>query len=349
LEGSAASASHGRTRHDRSDYITLKSSSDLDLPPFGNRNTRGVVDIEAISQPKKPLSHRRKMPRNGRIVLSEHRLLLRDRFVSGCSIGGCPLASWNIFKLIHSDHREDEEKIDCVMSLKPGPEMEAEYLKTDAKCLYHHWVHTREMKCDSRRCYRRSDEIPPNTHLHRLAQYKERVQCEHPLHSSMPYASMILPPDQDPWVHSFFAVSHIGRVGKRSKDVQERARMYLAELQSVPPAAKVHCSFCHALITVCEEATLQGIQTFGEPSPYIVEQFRRLEMQFPAFVALFILDTWDVDWSGIYNRQFQNASLGQLKKKRKQDVGSAADSADDFDDGSGSDSEQEQKRSKISK
>ncbi len=182
--------------------------------------------------------------------------------------------------LLQYDHREDEEKTDCVSSLF-GSAREAEVQKTDCKCAWHHFMHTRVQMG-----YTPDGKYCTNTGLKlQLRKRKEKTGCQHPLHKGMPYSSLVPSSCDDPLVYGFLDVSHV-RLGRTASKTHGEAQL-LADLDS--GAAVIHCKFCHFLYTVCENA----MKFSSAKSQYY---FSVLLRKLPAFVQHFDESTAGFDW-----------------------------------------------------
>jgi hypothetical protein len=78
---------------------------------------------------------------------------------------------------------------------------------------------------------------------------------------------------------------------------------WMADLQSNPPRAYVHCAFCHIVWTLCEESKLShpGV-------PYTSDQMNKLSVvlgkdRYDAWMRHFGSLTKDVDWLGVRVRK----------------------------------------------
>jgi hypothetical protein len=109
---------------------------------------------------------------------------MERRSLPGCSVPGCLLAVCEFTTLLESDHRDDTEKCGNIANLHGFARVE-EMKKTDPKCMWHHFEHTRVQRGDVP-----SSDLPDGFRKD-LAQYKERVGCEHPNHNAMPYAGLV--------------------------------------------------------------------------------------------------------------------------------------------------------------
>lgn len=233
--------------------------------------------------------------------------------IRGCSEPGCPLAHpaqhasfTPLLCLFEHDHIDPEEKVDCVTKLT-GQLRQDELLKTRVLCLWHHHLRTREQLGHGQ---------IQNPVIHPLAAYKAEVQCQHPCHASMAHASVVVDL-QSPSALAFLEVSHVnlGSTVQRTSSGTMKAGLMLQHLQSVPPTAVVHCSFCHALYTLCERATLRT-------APLVVHQLGQLRLQYPAFVQHFEQMTAGFDWDAERVRQsdlLRRAALRRKKRKREID------------------------------
>jgi hypothetical protein len=206
--------------------------------------------------------------------ISAERLNYRLHRVKGCSVENCPLGVCSILKLIHSDHVDAETKVGLVTQMK-GLERDEEMEKTVPKCRWHHFLHTREQRNDQPfPAYLRS--LSASENVKALIGWKNEVGCQHPLHSEMPYASLVPSAKTDPLVKGFLEISHVvpgtrlDCIPKKSANCAAYAKYALMDLNAEPPRAYVHCSFCHGLYTLCEEAMLYG------DSPYTKDQFSKL-------------------------------------------------------------------------
>ncbi len=204
----------------------------------------------------------------------------------GCVEPGCVLSSTgesSFLMLLQHDHRDEEEKIDQVTVLS-GVARVLEVAKTDCKCLWHHFVHTRQQRKSAPVCERKGA-------MQMLSRRKEEVGCQHPLHGSMIYSSLVPSATDDPLMYGFLDVSHVIR-GKTSR--QPGDRQLLADLDS--GTAVVQCKFCHWLYTVCENAKL----FFSATSQH---HFAVLLRSVPSFVQHFEQTTAGFDWDSYREEQ----------------------------------------------
>ena len=220
----------------------------------------------------------------------------------GCIVDGCPLAVDRVevvlLGLIESDHRDQSMKISEVSRMHHSLR-QAEVEKTDALCIWHHFVKTRKQS---------NHTDAPNRH-HRLARklaaLKIRHGCQHPCHSMMPYSSLVPDGDIDPLVAGFLDVSHL----KRGK-LQKGYASSLADLEE--GRAEVHCKFCHRMFTSCERAKLTD-------APFAQHQFGSLLKLVPSFVQHFDQVTASFDWAAERARISAKVSLSQRGRKRKRE------------------------------
>lgn len=235
-------------------------------------------------------------------------LQFRLQHSTGCVVDNCPLRSDAPLCLLEQDHRDPRDKVDQIARLKGGARLN-EVGKTDCKCLWHHFLHTREDRnfqpVDSQRCLQMRD----------LGRLKETAGCQHPCHSGMPYASLVPPATDDPRMYAFLEVAHhrVGTHGGRSKTHSIRVRRYMEDLGA--GIASIYCAFCHAIYTVCEKAKMCR-------SPMIQFQFKQIEQMFPAMVEFFHHQTHGVNWVAEREKICNKISLGMIQarsRKRKRE------------------------------
>ncbi len=229
---------------------------------------------------------------------------------TGCIIAGCALGPSLSFvhqSLLQFDHRDGESKVGCVSSLK-GEARAKEILKTDCKCLWHHFEHTRRQLG-----YRPVMEM--KLQLRTLGLMKESAGCQHPCHSQMPYVSLVPNAADDPLMYGFLDVSHINRGGNHRK---KGGSQHVAHL--ISSLAVVHCKFCHELYTDCEKAKLHD-------TPLVQHKFEIILKTVPSFVHHFEVATAGFDRTTERARisAKQSASL----RKRKRDTHAAEINATD--------------------
>jgi len=246
---------------------------------------------------------------------SQDTLEFRLQHAKGCSVEGCPLAPPKDgeplvpLRLLEHDHVDQATKVAKVTTLK-GNARAAELEKTQCMCMWHHFLRTREQRghrpvLDPSAIQRRTKEALA------VAMWKERVHCEHPLHGSMPYASLVPSASDDPLMYGFLHASHVMRGGLHNTNFKRRSDTVLSDLAS--GAAVVHCKFCHALWTLAEDAQLAD-------TPLTQHQYGLLP---PAFVEHFKEKTAGFDWEAERIRICARTSNGLLaanrRKKRKRE------------------------------
>jgi hypothetical protein len=226
---------------------------------------------------------------------------------SGCSIQGCPLNGSRLHKLLHDDHVRREDKSGCTSQLI-GTALLEELPKVERVCRWHHFERTREQLR-----WRSIDEIEESHPAHastQLRQMKQSSGCVFPIHSLMPYASLIPNSCDDRRRYGFMEVSHTDRraVGGRSFTAM------LRDLNSAPPRAAVLCSFCHGLWTLCEQASIQAAR--GRCSPFTVAQMDELRSTDAGrkFLQAFKERTQSVDWVQIAKHESDAMSRGQKRR-----------------------------------
>jgi len=247
---------------------------------------------------------------------SQDALEFRLQHAKGCSIEGCPLAPPAggeppvLLGLLEHDHIDRSTKVAKVTELK-GDARIAELQKTQCLCMWHHFLRTREqlgiLPIEERK------KKPTDRYAIALATRKERVHCEHPMHGSMPYASLVPSASDDPLVYGFLHASHVLRGGLHNTHFNRRSEAILSDLAS--GAVVIHCKFCHALWTLAEDAQLAD-------TPLTQHQYRLLPS---AFVEHFKEKTAGFDWKAERVRICARISDGQKamhmerKKKRKRE------------------------------
>lgn len=227
-------------------------------------------------------------------------LNFRIQHTAGCSIAGCVFAPSPFdtpvqLLLFEYDHREEEQKVAYVTSLS-GEVRSEELTKTDCKCLWHHFIHTRDQSG-----HQPAQERNENAKRD-LAAWKERTGCQHPCHSNMAHAELVPAASDDPLMCGFLEVSHVTR------GVQWSSASKLNDLKL--GQAVVHCKFCHRLYTLCEDAQMYD-------TPFTQDQYFLLLKYHPAFVQHFLEVTAGFDWKAELLRIKQQRSMGHRKKKLK--------------------------------
>lgn len=236
-------------------------------------------------------------------------LQFRLRYARGCSVAGCPLGpivggdtpnSQPLLCILEHDHRNPEEKVDGVMMLS-GSAREQEVAKTDCKCLWHHAIHTREhtgvQAASEPRSTRTHDTIE-------LRHRRDRTRCEHPLHDSMSYASLVPTSAVDPLVFSFMTVTQISC---RRIDTNSSSRLTELELGQ----ARIFCRFCHAIHRMCgrwKTSNIKGVTS---------HDYELLLRTTPAFIQCFDDMTSDVDWTAQAQATKKKMSDAAKSRKRK--------------------------------
>lgn len=232
-------------------------------------------------------------------------LTFRRNTAKGCTVKGCVLApadSDPLLCLLEHDHVDPDQKTSDLARLH-GEERLAEAEKTQVKCLWHHFIHTREHRGDKPIPQKKKGWSPI------LALVKVRTGCEHPLHASMPYASLVPSYKDDPLLAGFMEVSHIDCRESLDSSVRNGARNVALLEHLASEKAVVHCSFCHRLYTMCEHASMSN--TSGCQYQYAV-----LLRRFPAFVQHFDEVTSAVDWEEERRQRSSNMSEAQQKSKK---------------------------------
>lgn len=222
-----------------------------------------------------------------RYTLNGSRELLdfKRKHVLGCTVDGCvmgPGLMEPIMCLFQHDHVVRETKKHSVTCLR-GAAREKELKKTQVLCVWHHWLKTHHERNEYHAAVRRH-------HPHReLGLYKMRVGCQHPLHASMPYASMVPSAEQERSVVGFLHVSHLTltTTNQERLEIGDPHSLKLADLKT--GAAAVHCDFCHKLYTLCEQSKQMD-------APYTKHEFAKLVRRYPAFVQHFDETTAGHDW-----------------------------------------------------
>lgn len=235
--------------------------------------------------------------------LSKARLVFRLANAKGCSVEGCPLApiegDQQILELLEHDHIDETTKRACVSTLASSSR-EEELAKTRCVCLWHHWLHTREQVGD-----RPIAEKKQNSRLRvALLLWKEMMHCEHPCHDSMPYASLVPQAEEDPLIKGFLEVSHVLRGRLHETSVKDKD--HLKDL--LDGKAVIHCKFCHALWSLCEDSKLHS-------TPRTTHEMQVLQARHPEVVKHFEEKTAGFDWVAEKARILQQAIDGKKRKK----------------------------------
>lgn len=237
-------------------------------------------------------------------------LNFKKTHATGCSVEGCALqpSANPMISLMDHDHRDPSTKVDNVTRMT-GEERAAEVAKTDCTCLWHHFLHTREQK--GYQPIGKSRILKPMHQV--LLEWKEYTGCEHPLHASMPYATLVPSAAEDPLMYGFLQISHVERPFRACYKKVERNDQ-LRDLKS--GAAVVHCYFCHRLYTMCERSKLTG-------GLHSASEYATLLRQSPAFIQHFEESTTNVDWVAMRAKTHENMSKAaterNLARKRKRD------------------------------
>lgn len=236
-------------------------------------------------------------------------LAFRLTHSSGCIAEDCVFREGGPLCFLQHDHRDRNDKYDMVTSsrLTGNPTARlAEVKKTDCKCLWHHYLRTREQ------LRFRVEVASFDSHAERdLARLKAVTGCQHPHHHTMPYASMIPSLEVDPGRGSFFQVAHKLR-GKPPQRLRGgvRARQHLADLMA--SKAWLFCAFCHATYTVCERSKMSQ-------TPLLQFQYKQISEKFPQMVAFFDEQTHGFDWEAEKQRLHQRMSNAMKNRKRKRE------------------------------
>jgi hypothetical protein len=256
---------------------------------------------------------------------SQDRLEFRREHAKGCSVEGCPLAppeegeSPVILSLLEHLHVDPKSKVDSVTKLTGEARME-ELEKTQCLCLWHAFVRIRES-----RGFRPFGCGAAPGDQRQLTMQKESAHCEHPHHAAMPYASLVPRPDDDPLVHGFLDVSHVLRGGDhRHASGEDRVAQYFDDIAS--GAAVIHCTFCHALWTLAENAHLSD-------TPFVQQQYRLLPV---AFVEHFKQKTAGFDWDAERARLgalISKANTGKKKPRKQKRKREDEEAEEDMEDG----------------
>jgi hypothetical protein len=273
--------------------------------------------------------------RNQQIAMSRYQT--RRALVQGCSIPGCVLNSCSLLSLIDDDHRDGVEKIASTSQI-PLHLLEEEMKKTDPKCKWHHFLHTRKMLR-----FKTAEETTGDQKL--LMTLKNTGGCSHPCHSRAPYKTLVPNAEADPLVTGFLHVSHVNPLDKKGKTY----KLWLWQLEA--GLAAVHCHFCHSMWTVCEWQAVEDTKPEEERSPRVAAEFQEL-LRLPdglgeAFLAHFREKTSEVDWNAVRASRSANRSTAAKRRstphadeplsKRQCSV----DSEDDDADAEGEDNESE--------
>jgi hypothetical protein len=252
---------------------------------------------------------------------SRKRLNAKLERTTGCSVDGCPMETTPMICLIDDDHRDGVEKQGLVSAMV-GEAAQLEALKTDPKCKWHHFQHTRDqVKGTKKVIHRATSELPIGSSIRALSEYKDTSGCQHPLHSKMPYGSLLPSAKDDTRIRGFLEVSHFIRgVNPRSTDTEARCALHLQHLQE--GKATVLCSFCHCLFTMLEDHSIELLKPAKEDrAPMTVHHFHALEA-LPAglgiqFITEFQKMTRGVDWKSISQKERQNQSVAAKNRQKR--------------------------------
>lgn len=213
----------------------------------------------------------------------------------GCVIGSTPETTFACF--LDFDHVDPSTKVERLAVLK-GATREAELPKTVVRCLWHHFLHTRDDRRYAPVSERRGFAAPA------LGTLKEKRGCQHPLHSTMPYAAMIPSADRDLLVVGFFGVTRLRLVHKSGRTVSYHGNLLNAiEAEE----AVIHCNFCHKLYRLCGNAQIHETSTTRQ-------QFLHLKKYHPAFVEHFEKQTAGYNWEAEKKYRQKRISSGRLHK-----------------------------------
>lgn len=279
-----------------------EGTASVHIARFVDRGCRRAYATREDAIAAKKETKRESVHRKSQAILE-----FRMEHAKGCSVEGCPLAPPAegeppvILSLLEHDHIDRETKVGMVTALN-GEARVRELAKTRCVCLWHHFLHTRKQKGYVPAGQRTGTGAAPDAK--ELASWKERVHCQHPLHGSMPYASLVPSVKDDPIMLGFLEVSHVFRGGAHNRDRANEAKRNMDELRS--GAAVVHCSFCHALWTLAESAHMAD-------TPFAQHQYRLLA---PAFVEHFKEKTAGFDWKAERLRINRRLSEGKIAKGR---------------------------------
>lgn len=220
--------------------------------------------------------------------ISEETLAYRLKYSSSCSVEGCPLSKPWLLCLVWHDHTPTKT---ATTAWRRASDREALLGETKCVCLWHHYMNMR-----GRRNFK-----PAVTELSLL---KEVTGCQHPLHSKMPFASLVPSAEDDPLMYGFLQVSH--RIRKCGP--QHTPPVLLDQLKCGDAA--VHCSFCHAIWSLCENYSLYST------APLTAHEATVLAKDMPEFVANFKYHTAGVDWASM-REATQNKKRESFKRKRE--------------------------------
>lgn len=265
----------------------------------GGHRLYGTPEERAATQ--KATALRRRHIQNQ--YVSEDRLKFRLEHSKGCSVPDCVLGPVDgvepLISLIHHSHLGGMDHGKMHVSTLPPSKKVAALEKTTCLCRWHQFQKNKG-----------AAETDPGI----VGSWKEITECEHLLHESMPYAKMITSTNEDPSVRGFFDVSHVvlGQAGNKRLGPDEREKRYIADLLS--GAAVVHCKFCHALWTLCEDSMLYD-------TPLTNHQKTLLATRHPEFVADFEDKTRGFDWKAEKMRLDEVMAEGKLKAKEKKRKG----------------------------
>ena len=244
-------------------------------------------------------------------LTSQDTLDFRLRAARGCCEHGCPLGPPKDgenavpLSLLEHDHVDPATKTTLVTWLT-GAAREDELKKTVCRCLWHHFVRTREQLNHRSVEERALTQRVENT---KVAEWKEYTHCQHPHHSQMPYASLVPSAHEDPLMVGFLNVSplHLQPVPFRERSTGEK-RLELLETGT----ALVFCKFCRALYRQCERSKLAA-------TPFALHQMPLLKRVSPEFVDHFEKATAGFDWAAEHRRLSDRMVKGNNKRYGKED------------------------------
>lgn len=227
-----------------------------------------------------------------------------------CTTPNCPVVGMPLLCVFDKHHPDPSLKTKNVAALK-GKRLLAEIPVTVNTCVWHHFEVTR----DQRNMKPANEARQPEVRM--LGLRKQISGCQHPLHATMPYASLV-EGDDESRSYAFHEVAHVFR------NVKRKLRLDPTENNEDLNAgvAVIHCRFCARIWTLCETSKL------SPDTPYSKDQFPKLLKFSPAFVQHFEQETDGFDWEAERARLTQKIcdTVAQGKRRRSSPSSAASSS-----------------------